>query len=124
MFYRAEGYDKEFFSGSNARNFFATFHSKMKSEVDQMSDVDIVSCNLEEWADYYYNNVRTSEQIDDIGRRLYDKVHNILPTENRFYPLLLDSITEEDCINYIHYLVIDRQYEGYLKEHGRLWPRL
>lgn len=52
MFYRAEGYDKEFFSGSNARNFFATFHSKMKSEVDQMSDVDIVSCNFEEWADY------------------------------------------------------------------------
>lgn len=76
--------------------------------------------NLQEWADYYYNNVRTPEQIDDVGRRLYDKVHNVLPTENRFYPLLLDSITEEDCINYIHYLVIDRQYEGYLKEHGKL----
>lgn len=52
MFYRAEGYDKEFFSGTNARNFFAAFHSKMRSEVDQMSDADIVSCNLEEWAEY------------------------------------------------------------------------
>ena len=53
MYYRAGwGYSKEFFNGSDARNYFATFHGKMKSEVDQMSDAEIVSCNFEEWADY------------------------------------------------------------------------
>jgi hypothetical protein len=53
MHYRVGwGYSKEFFNGSDARNYFASFHSKMKSEVDQMSDGEIVSCNFEEWAGY------------------------------------------------------------------------
>lgn len=75
--------------------------------------------SLQEWEDYYYSNVRTREQIVNIGLRLYDKVHNILPGENRFFPALIESITRDDCIDFIHNLVIDRQYEGYLKEHGR-----
>ena len=50
MYYRAGwGYSKEFFNGSDVRNYFAAFHGKMKSEVDQMSDGEIVSCNFEEW---------------------------------------------------------------------------
>lgn len=53
MYYRAGwGYSKEFFKGLDARNYFAAFHGKMKSEVDQMSDGEIVSCNFEEWAGY------------------------------------------------------------------------
>lgn len=53
MYYRAGwGYGKEFFNGSDAKSYFATFHQKMKLEVDQMSDGEIVSCNFEEWADY------------------------------------------------------------------------
>ncbi len=75
--------------------------------------------SLQEWEDYYYSNVRTREQIVNIGLRLYDKVHNVLPGENRFFPALIESITRDDCIDFIHNLVIDRQYEGYLKEHGR-----
>ena len=63
--------------------------------------------------------IRTREQIVNIGLRLYDKVHNVLPGENRFFPALIESITQDDCIDFIHNLVIDRQYEGYLKEHGR-----
>lgn len=53
MYYRTgSGYSKEFFSGTDARNYFAAFYSKMKTEVEQMSDAEIVSCNFEEWADY------------------------------------------------------------------------
>lgn len=53
MYHRAgRGYSKEFFSGLDTRDYFSEFHSKMKSEVEQMSDSEIVSCNLEEWADY------------------------------------------------------------------------
>jgi len=75
--------------------------------------------NLEEWEWYYYESVRSREQIDIIGRRLFDKVRNVLSAERRFFPELLESITEEDCIGFIHNLVINRQYEGYLKENGR-----
>ena len=75
--------------------------------------------SLQEWKNYYYTSVRTREQIANIGLRLYDKVHNVLPEENRFFPALLESITQNDCVAFIHNLVIDRQYMEYLKEHGR-----
>ncbi|RFT26096.1 hypothetical protein CG392_04525, partial [Gardnerella vaginalis] len=44
--------DKEFFNGIDSQNYFASFYSKMKTEVEQMSDEEIVSYNFEEWADY------------------------------------------------------------------------
>lgn len=46
---------KEFFSGDDARNYFAIYHSKMKAEVEQMSDAEIVSCDFNEWTDYLAN---------------------------------------------------------------------
>lgn len=53
MYYRTGwGCDKEFFNGIDSRNYFASFYSKMETEVEQMSDAEIVSCNFEEWADY------------------------------------------------------------------------
>lgn len=45
-------YSQDFFNGKDARNYFAEFHSKMKSEVEQMTDAEICSCNFQEWADY------------------------------------------------------------------------
>lgn len=53
MSYRSGwGCTKEFFSEADSRDYFAELHSKMKTEVEQMSDAEIVSCNFEEWADY------------------------------------------------------------------------
>lgn len=53
MYYRTGwGCGKEFFNGIDSRNYFASFYSKMETEVEQMSDAEIVSCNFEEWADY------------------------------------------------------------------------
>ena len=75
--------------------------------------------SLQEWADFYYSNVRSFDHINDLGHKLYDIIRNILPQEKRFYPDLLNSITEDDCIAYLHQLVINRQYEGYLQENGR-----
>ena len=42
--YRGAGWahSKEFFTEIEARNYFAALHSKMKSEVEQMSDAEIV----------------------------------------------------------------------------------
>ena len=52
--YRGAGWahSKELFTEIEARNYFAALHSKMKSEVEQMSDAEIVSCNFQEWANY------------------------------------------------------------------------
>lgn len=45
-------HSKDFFNGTDTRNYFAGLHSKMKSEVEQMTDAEIVVCNFREWADY------------------------------------------------------------------------
>ncbi|MGN0488305.1 MAG: MjaI family restriction endonuclease [Ruminococcus sp.] len=75
--------------------------------------------DINEWKNYYYSNVRSKEHIDSLGRKLYEKIITELPNEDRFHPNLLQSITLDDCIKYMHFLVIDRTYNGYLKEHGR-----
>lgn len=73
--------------------------------------------SLEEWQAYYFSNVRTQEQIVDLGRRLYIKITEVLVAE-------IDEITEEDCINYIKELVIDRTYDGYIREIKTIYEQL
>jgi hypothetical protein len=74
---------------------------------------------LEEWREYYYNNVRPKDHIDSLGERLFYHVTNTLPGEKRFHPELLESIERSDCIEYMHNIVITRTYNGYAKERGR-----
>lgn len=92
-----------------------------KKNVGATSD-SIRLCNpssFEEWRDYYFTNVRSPEHLISLGRRLYQVIHTILPDERRFHPDLLNSINEQDCINYISDVVLVRTYNGYMKEHGR-----
>lgn len=30
--------------------------------------------SLNEWRDYYFENIRTQEQIEELGKRLYSKI--------------------------------------------------
>ena len=76
--------------------------------------------SLEEWRNYYYNNVRPAEHIDSLGQALYEHIINDLPDEERFHPNLIARITKQDCIDYMHMVVIDRVFNGYMKEHGKL----
>jgi len=55
---------------------------------------------LEEWREYYFNNVRAKEHIVSLGKKLYVKITEVLPAE-------IDAITEQDCIDYIMQMVID-----------------
>ena len=71
-----------------------------------------------EWIDFYYNNVRSQDEINELGRLLFQHIFNDLPDEERFHPALLESITEEDCIAYMHYLAVETPYIGYAREHG------
>ena len=73
--------------------------------------------SLEEWQKYYFENVRTEEQIVELGKKLYVKITEVLVAE-------IDEITEEDCINYIKELVIDRTYDGYVREIKTIYGQL
>ena len=72
----------------------------------------------EEWRQYYYTNIRSYEHITDLGKRLFMHISTVLPLEKRFHPDLIAIITEQDCINYMHIVVIDRVFAGFAKEHG------
>lgn len=93
-----------------------------KSRLGPTSD-SIRACQpktKESWATYYYTNVRSHDEIDILGRLLYQHIYKDLPGEKRFHPDLLASITEDDCIAYMHYLAIETPYIGYAREHGKI----
>lgn len=73
--------------------------------------------SLAEWEDYYFSHIRTREQIDALGRKLYIKITEVLAAE-------IDEITEEDCIQYLRSLVIDRTYDGYVREIRTIYEQL
>ncbi|MBQ7499557.1 MAG: MjaI family restriction endonuclease [Clostridia bacterium] len=73
--------------------------------------------SLDEWQTYYFENVRTEDQIVELGKKLYIKISEVLVAE-------IDEITEEDCINYIKQLVIDRTYDGYVREIKTVYEQL
>ena len=93
-----------------------------KRNVGPTSDSIRLCCpaSLEEWRAYYYEHIRSSEHIDSLGRILYQHIKFDLPSEERFHPNLIARVTEQDCIDYMHTIVIDRVFNGYMKEHGRL----
>ena len=92
-----------------------------KKNVGPTSD-SIRLCNpdsLPEWVKYYYTNVKTQQHLEDLGRKLYEHIKNDLPDEKRFHPELLASINLNDCIDYMYTVVLERTYNGYMKERGK-----
>jgi hypothetical protein len=74
--------------------------------------------SFEEWEDYYFKNAKqkkrngvkiTREYITELGRKLYIKLSEVVQNE-------LESISEEECIDYAYNLVMNRTYEGYMGE--------
>lgn len=72
---------------------------------------------LEEWETYYYQNVRPPEHLKELGQRLYIKITEVISAE-------IDEVTEEDCIAYIHDVVINRTYDGYTTEIKTIYGQL
>lgn len=72
---------------------------------------------LDEWQSYYFNNIRTEKQIIELGKKLYVKITEVLVAE-------INEISEEDCINYIKELVINRTYDGYIREIKTIYEQL
>ena len=72
---------------------------------------------LEDWRTYYYANVKSESHIEDLGRKLYIKITEVIQAE-------VDDITEQDCIDYMKQLVINRTYDGYMTEIQTIYGQL
>jgi hypothetical protein len=64
---------------------------------------------IDEWRDYYFKNVRPKEHVEELGKKLYVKITEVIHAE-------VEQISEQDCIDYILQLVIDRTFDGYMTE--------
>ncbi len=84
--------------------------------------------SIENWERCYYQklqeflkekglDVSPIEYLEDLGRKLYVKITEVIQAE-------IEEVTEEDCINYIYRLVIDRTYEGYQTEINTIYGKL
>ena len=64
------------------------------------------------------NGIKISrEYLHELGQKLYIKLTEVVQSE-------LDSITEEECIEYVYNLVINRTYEGYTGEIQTIYGQL
>jgi len=81
---------------------------------------------FEEWENYYFENAKqkkrdgiriTREYLIELGRKLYIKLSEVVQNE-------LESVTEEECIDYAYNLVLNRTYEGYMTEIQTIYGQL
>ncbi len=72
---------------------------------------------VEEWREYYFSNVRPREHIVELGKRLYIKITEVISAE-------VEETTEQDCIDYMLQLVIDRTFSGYRTEIKTIYGQL
>lgn len=72
---------------------------------------------LDEWREYYFSNVKPEEHIVELGKKLYVKITEVIQAE-------VAEVTEEDCINYMKQLVIDRTFDGYMTEIQTVYGQL
>ena len=82
--------------------------------------------NIEQWRKYYFENAKqkkkdgiriNEEYISNLGKRLFTELSTTVKSE-------LDSITEQECIDYMFNLVINRTYEGYKSEIETIYGEL
>lgn len=71
----------------------------------------------EQWEKYYCAGVYSREHLIDLGRRLYVKISEVCQAE-------IESITEDDCIDFIIDLVINRTFDGYQSEKQTIYGQL
>ena len=72
---------------------------------------------IDEWREYYFHHVRPKEHIEDLGKKLYVKITEVIHSE-------VEEITEKDCIDYMLQLVIDRTFDGYMTEIKTVYGQL
>ena len=95
------------------------FQLNFKRNVGAVSEA-IRKCapkTVDEWREYYFAQVRSKQHIEELGRKLYVKITEVIASE-------VEEITEEDCVHYMVQLVIDRTFDGYTTEIRTVYGQL
>ncbi len=83
---------------------------------------DCQPASFEEWQLWYFDNAYTegknptkitSDTLKELGERLYAKIMEVVIPE---WEAAFRELTQEDCVNYIYNLTLNRTYDGYLRE--------
>ena len=78
--------------------------------------------SYEEWEEWFFSNALTETKIPtrvtrdtlrELGERLYAKITEFVIPE---WESAFRELTEQDCIDYIYNLTINRTYDGYVRE--------
>lgn len=94
--------------------------SKVGAVMALIRDCQPSSCR--EWQAWYFDNAFTvtkkpakitMETLKELGERLYAKITEVVKPE---WEAAFSELTEQDCIDYIYNLTINRTYDGYLRE--------
>ncbi len=95
------------------------FQLNFKRNVGAVSE-EIRKCSpktIEDWKQYYFENVRSKEHIEELGKKLYIKITEVIASE-------VEDINEDECIQYMFNLVIDRTFDGYMTEIKTIYGQL
>lgn len=90
-----------------------------KTKVGAVADL-IRKCapkELQNWEEYYYKQGYTKEHLENLGRILFVKVSENCKAE-------IESVSEQDCIDFIVTLVIHRTFDGYQSEIQTIYGQL
>lgn len=91
---------------------------------------DCQPASFEEWKTWYFDNAHTaganstkitSESLKELGERLYAKITEIVIPK---WESAFRELTEQDCIDYIYNLTINRTYDGYIREKSVIYDGL
>lgn len=95
------------------------FQLNFKRNVGAVSE-EIRKCSpktIDDWENYYFDKVRSKEHIEDLGKKLYIKITEVIASE-------VEDITEEECVQYMLNIVIDRTFDGYMTEIKTIYGQL
>ncbi len=73
--------------------------------------------SLKEWEEFYYQKVYPKVHLEQLGQKLYIKISEVCQAE-------IESITEQDCIDFVINLIINRTYDGYQSEIQTIYGQL
>ena len=87
------------------------FHLNFKEQIGATSAAirEAHPHSRREWEEYYYRHIRTRPQLRALGQDMYRKIRTDL------IPALL-AISEVECCQYLHELVIHKTFAGYVAE--------
>ncbi len=83
---------------------------------------------IKDWESFYYKklaemlrekgiNLSPQEYIRYLGKKLYTKITEVIQSE-------IEEVMEEDCLQYLHDLVINRTFDGYQTEMKTIYGQL